>query len=343
MDKKSRIQEYDILKGFAITLVCVGHIIQSIASDFASLKVYSIIFAIQMPLFVIISGYFGVKKNIDSIASLFKIIKKRLVAYMVPFFSIILFRTAFDFQSITMIEWLKKILLISMDSGLWYLWVIFFLFLSLQFAIFTKEKIFKNKKLMSFPSFISDAICFGIYMLPWAMIALLCGTGFFGAKFVLYYGVFYFAGYVYREYIEEFLAERERVTEAFGLVSIVLGIVIATRVNFEVTPDTIPVIILRAITGLLLSYGAIFVIVKKHLWVDCKLLRVVGENTLEIYYVHGIGFALLGATHKVPLYSIEGQLMFWFSVILTVIYTYLVIKIVHRNKFLSLLLFGKAT
>ena len=53
-----RIDYYDIVKGFAIWLVVLGHCIQTFGSDPEHNKLFLLIYAFHMPLFMMVSGKF---------------------------------------------------------------------------------------------------------------------------------------------------------------------------------------------------------------------------------------------------------------------------------------------
>lgn len=56
---KERDGRLDCIKGIAISLVIIGHILQICYEDYSSTFLYNIIWTLQIPLFVIVSGYFA--------------------------------------------------------------------------------------------------------------------------------------------------------------------------------------------------------------------------------------------------------------------------------------------
>ena len=56
---KKRDRRLDCIKGIAISLVVIGHILQFCYSDYSSLFVFNIIWTLQIPLFMVVSGYFA--------------------------------------------------------------------------------------------------------------------------------------------------------------------------------------------------------------------------------------------------------------------------------------------
>lgn len=78
---KERIQYFDILKGVAIFLVVMGHVIAICIRDIDNAFLFKLIDRIHMPIFFFIAGYFSFK-------ALFKApdIKKRAIQLLIPFF-----------------------------------------------------------------------------------------------------------------------------------------------------------------------------------------------------------------------------------------------------------------
>lgn len=77
-----RIAYIDSIKGFAILLVVMGHTFH----DFKGINMAFIdfIYAFHMPLFFIISGYLGYKKDYDINQSLFYL-RNKAIGLIIPF------------------------------------------------------------------------------------------------------------------------------------------------------------------------------------------------------------------------------------------------------------------
>lgn len=130
-----KIKWVDILKGYAIVMVVIGHIIKN---DF----LVNYLYAIHLPIFMFISGYLYKKdKNIENFKKKFKSI---LIPYL--FFSLInllyffIIESKFRSISISLLECIKGIILghydyLSFNVHLWYL--PFFFFVSLLFNFFS--------------------------------------------------------------------------------------------------------------------------------------------------------------------------------------------------------------
>ena len=92
----ARSQTIDALKGIAILIVMAGHVLSWNHMEDGYL--YDGIKVIQMPLFIMISGYLcGIGRKIKDLAGYGAVLKKRALAYLVPFF--FLDRAATSFPS----------------------------------------------------------------------------------------------------------------------------------------------------------------------------------------------------------------------------------------------------
>ena len=125
-----RIGWLDNLKGVAILLVVIRHVMQANITDCSQTIVGNAIFAVQMPLFMIIAGYFSITsdKYYSSKTEIWNYIKRRLIHYILPFFSwyIVVYVLLRGFYNRNVFEALK-ILVKNVDVGLWFLYVVFVL------------------------------------------------------------------------------------------------------------------------------------------------------------------------------------------------------------------------
>lgn len=83
--KKERDITLDILKGFAILLVVLGHVISGVFNTEAYSKnlLFKICYSFHMPLFIFISGWLNGKKPLNSLNGTW--IKKRTLRLMLPY------------------------------------------------------------------------------------------------------------------------------------------------------------------------------------------------------------------------------------------------------------------
>lgn len=116
--KPNRDISLDAVKGFAILLVMLGHCI--VLNELADPYLYDAIAAVQMPLFMAVSGYLAGRRhdNLGQKPDLKRSVKtfgKRSVTYLVPFFTwMILVSFPHCLQEL-------KTELFHLDYGLWFL------------------------------------------------------------------------------------------------------------------------------------------------------------------------------------------------------------------------------
>ena len=82
----ARSRTIDALKGIAILIVMAGHVLSW--NHMEDGYIYDAVKVIQMPLFMLVSGYVcGIGRRIKNLAGYGAVLKKRMLAYLVPFFS----------------------------------------------------------------------------------------------------------------------------------------------------------------------------------------------------------------------------------------------------------------
>lgn len=84
---KERNGSVDCLRGIAILLVVLGHTVSGSSTDYESSFLFNVIWSLQMPLFMLISGYVNkYRRPIDSGRAFGAFVLKSTVAYLLPFF-----------------------------------------------------------------------------------------------------------------------------------------------------------------------------------------------------------------------------------------------------------------
>lgn len=128
---KVRNYQIDSIRGFAILLVVIGHVIQKNYVDFDNNTIFKYIYSFHMPLFMFISGYVMYGKNI--------VLSRRFNGLVIPFLAwyIVTYIINLVFDSGTSIDFIAYMqrLVISPDWGLWFLLVLFLNTLYLNFII----------------------------------------------------------------------------------------------------------------------------------------------------------------------------------------------------------------
>ena len=116
----TRSQTIDALKGIAILIVMVGHVLSWNHMEDGYL--YDAIKVLQMPLFMIVSGYLcGIGRRAGSLKDYWKILGRRGLSYLVPFFFWIILK-----HPLHPISGIRETLF-QLDKGLWFLMTLFLL------------------------------------------------------------------------------------------------------------------------------------------------------------------------------------------------------------------------
>ena len=83
--QKKRNSTVDVIRGFAMLLVVLGHTMSGSTIEYQNSFLFQVIWTLQMPLFIIISGYVTrYSLPITNGETLWKVIKKRSLAYLLP-------------------------------------------------------------------------------------------------------------------------------------------------------------------------------------------------------------------------------------------------------------------
>lgn len=355
---KKRDKGLDAVKGFAILLVMLGHCI--VLNGLSDPYLYDAIVAIQMPLFMAVSGFTAgmgqgpsgrtdgekpeLKKELDRL-------KRRTISYLLPFFSwLVLTHITNPFLEL-------KLQLFALDRGLWFLMTLWIVTLVVMLAAYTadlaawKLKDRGYKGILRFLVFGAvAAVCYAGFII-WGR----SGNTFLSPSLTVKYLPFYVAGYLWSYYVMPFIREyREKRNAEAGkrdringialalwlLALFVFGYLIAAFDMVAVT-DTVTLAAQMA-ASFLGSYICFYGI--------CRFVRGplqsglswIGQYTLEIYVLHFRFARLLGIGEKdiVP-GSMEAAGWVIAAFLLMSILTAASIFLIKKIRILDLLLFGR--
>lgn len=331
-----RNQTLDSLKGFTIILVMLGHCI--VLNGMQDGIIYDAIKAIQMPLFMMISGYItGMTGKIDSFVKFARKLQKRAVSYLIPFFSWIVILHVRHLPG----EFVNT--LFQLDRGLWFLMILFLLTTVMYLAILVRE-------------------CTGLhnagFILVWVLtftgllIQIRFGNTFLSPHLTIYYMPFYFCGYlIHRGYgICSEKADNNKIASAIlnlkyqmvlGMFVLALFVLLILKYDMIVADNKWQLLcqIAASVCGCYLCYLLISMIpidkVKRG-------LAFVGKFTLEIYVLHYHFATILGIQNmKLKLYSLEGAGYILLTFLIMCPLTAASIWLCKRFRIVDLLLFGK--
>lgn len=340
LNSKERNIGVDIIRGIAMLMVVIGHTISGSSVGYETSLIYKVIWSLQMPLFMVISGYvnkFG--KGVDSGRSFAGFLLKRTIAYLLPFVVWSFLIRGFIFGQKNFLD--LNYLIYHIDSGYWFLFSLWTITVVFGFSLFIGG-LFKN--LNGNVRFIIVAAVYFAFIAVLFVSGRFVGMTFLGLKLTLYYSVFYFAGYAYGIYQEEIHNRRIlKICEQI-IIAICWGvwILLIKRYDFFEAPDTVVNILLRAIasfSGCIAVCGTCAFIFGENK--VGKALSYVGIHSLEIYLIHYLFLNVIKPENLPIFYSLNGVGLVLVNLIITLAVTLIITYLLNINKYLRLFAFGK--
>lgn len=146
---KNRNSTIDIIRGFAMLLVVFWHTITGCVSEYSNSLLSQAIWTLQMPLFIVISGYVTrYSRPLVDCSVLWKFIKKRTLAYLLPWAVWTIVVRGLIFGQSNMLN--IKNLLWHMDNGYWFLVTIWTISMIYGISDLLSNKWFKERKMNVF-------------------------------------------------------------------------------------------------------------------------------------------------------------------------------------------------
>ena len=338
-----RNQFVDIMRGIAMLLVVLGHTMTGCTIGGENSFLFNIVWSLQMPLFIMISGYVArYSRGIENGAGLWKHFKRRTIAYLLPWvvWSFLIRGVIFGQLNFLNIKWL----LWHMDSGYWFLATIWTISLIFGTSTFLAKKVTKE------PGVKQQLFTLVFYLIGMAVlvgIGLFAGLSFFSIKLTLYYMPFYFAGYLYGQYRDKILETKwgKNVIDVLIACCVAGWLFILTRYHLYALPDSALAIVLRAlssITGCVAVCGlckGLFSETTKT-FVGGIILNQCGKHSLEIYLTHYFLLNLLKMPDMPTMGSIQGIVLMMANFLITVVLTIFLIKLANTSRTLKMVLYG---
>lgn len=343
MEKGARNQSVDILRGIAILLVVLGHTMTGCTDRPEANLVYNIVWSLQMPLFMLISGYLTrYSKPIVSSRNLLSHIGKRTLTYLLPFFvwTFLVRGLIFGYHGYLNIPWL----LFHMDSGYWFLfsiWTISMIYGISQFVANTLAKKPVAQEGLSL-------ICYVLGMAVLALIAYKVGLSFLCIKLTLYYMPFFYAAHLFGKY-HDVLRNSPKcnaVMQITVVLALIVYIFIVLRIDLYNIFDNLRGIAIRASASLLGCIGvcglvsALFRRINGNNLISRGLLFY-GKHSLEVYVIHYLLLCLIKLDPRPVSHSPTGVLLVVINYLLTLLLTSAVTMLLSANPYSKLCLFGK--
>ncbi len=321
----ARSQTIDALKGIAILIVMAGHVLSWNHMEDGYL--YDGIKVIQMPLFIMISGYLcGIGRKIKDLAGYGAVLKKRALAYLVPFFFWIVLQHPFHpFASI----WET---LFALDKGLWFLMTLFLL----NFMAYTAQLVSAGVRRYE------KQVFWTVYLVLGALVALetFLGWEFLSPGLTRLYFPFYLIGYVagqYRELMEKVPKTVKGVAFAVSAIGLIALVVFCDLLDV----GSLLLLGRQLIASTLGCYTVIYLAALYRDGKGKRFLAWLGGYTLEIYVLHFHFATILNQGKSYELYSWEGLLFALASFAAMSLITAGIIAVTKKIPLLDFLLYGK--
>ena len=344
MATEERNRFVDIMRGLAMLLVVLGHTMTGSTTGAEESFLFNVVWSLQMPLFILISGYVTrYSRNISSGFELWRFVKRRTLAYMLPWivWSFLVRGIIFGQTSYLNIKWL----LWHMDSGYWFLATIWTISIVFGLSTFLAQKIVKTKSIRLHAV---TALFYLIAMAVLAGVAFVAGLSYFAIKLTLYYMPFFFAGYLYGQYRDSLLETRYGKIAKDVVVAMCLAVWLAiiTRFHLFAMPDSGIGIVLRAFSSLTgciavcgLSKGVYEI--ETQSGGGTKLLAWSGLHSLEIYLSHYLLLNLLKLSVTPAIGTFQGAGIILINYIITVILVVFAVKMLNGSRIMRFVLYGK--
>lgn len=368
-----RNKHLDAVKGFAILVVMLGHCIGRNNMDDPYIN--DAIKALQMPLFMLVSGYIGGmgKKEVMHLADFGKKVGKRAVSYLVPFFSwvfVVSLLRPFDSIQNPFVESWK--VLFAIDNGLWFLMTIFVIqvvvmtaeFLANQVTASARQRKMTHEAASGEPENSGRGV---LHMCTFFVLVFACyigfvlwarsGNTFLGPSFTVQYLPFYLMGYLVSHYLQVWLAEASagsgklayaiyKMIQKKAFMWTLWGICAVAFLYMVVCFDlqskqnTVEMLrqMLASTLGSFVCFYGVYHLPIKHRYG----LSFIGMYTLEIYTLHFRFVDMLGFKDQgLSVYSEEGMGAIIVTFLVMSFMSGIIIYFVKKVRILDLLLFGK--
>ncbi|MCR5337252.1 MAG: acyltransferase [Lachnospiraceae bacterium] len=360
----TRDRALDGAKGVAILIVMLGHCIVLNGLDQDDPIMYDAIASIQMPLFMLISGMAAAMAGLS-----FAKLKKRAVAYLVPFFS--WFVISYFWARIRVCFWGAsgeavpaisvsgffeelKGLLFQTDRGLWFLMTLFVVTCCMTVAVSCSRH------------FVVTLGCILVFYVLFFLQGRL-GNTFLSPALTIKYMPFYVLGYLWQQIkgsgvlsraetnVDE--NEEKKGRESSRVKKLLLTVYVICLIGFAFFviryPLTKPaenmkdftLLMIASLLGTVAVFGIVYSLLSRfHDGKVIGFLSLIGTYTLEIYVLHFRFARLLQIEKKgLTLWSIPGILWCLAAFLLMSVLTALCIFILNKIPVCRFLLFGKKT
>lgn len=267
-----RLAWVDILRGFLILIVILGHVLQR--GDFNNSTLWNVIYSFHMSAFFVLSGWVGYKESLLGL----KGIGHRAKSLLIP---LVVWSVAKIIISSSPENYLDKAIdfFLHPDRTYWFLYTLFIVVTVIELWKYLSHKL----KLRNLYMMIG-----GEMLLFFVMV--LCEPRIFGFQFIAYYSFFYALGYLIRKHDVKF---NPLVTLMMGVTWFIMALFwkmhdVPQPLYFLVgsIPSSLLIYSYRLIAA---TIGSLFFLNISRILFESrsfKPLEYVGTITLELYVVH---------------------------------------------------------
>lgn len=336
-----RISYIDQIKGFAIFLVVLGHVVEHNAGRDNCL--WTFIYSFHMPLFMFVSGYLAyVTFKIEQLnfSSVISYISKKSRTLLLPFLSWGIFIPYFVLHN-TNINFYNCIynFIYSWGGGLWFFATLFAL--SLLFLLFKKVTILISKQNI-FWDILILCILGGIVVTLYELLRF-CQYGLFveGLRSILSYFIFYFSGVLVgkHKWLDVLFSDKR----IFSLLSLTFVLLFPF---FVYDMSSVFNQIMKVLLAFLAIPCTVYIIthIKWNIYLD-EGMQWFGRESLAIYVTHNGPFAfLLGMSDMLPLSDANNLYSIFLFFIISIFISLIAIGmkgLLSLSPVLEFLLYGK--
>lgn len=192
----------DVMRGVAMLLVVLGHTMTGSTVGAQKSFLFNVIWSLQMPLFILISGYVTkYSRGCQDGQSLWRYMKRRTIAYLLPWvvWTFLVRGIIFGQHRFLDLGWIVY----NLDSGYWFLITIWTISIFFGLSEFFSKKLVNKRVKILFTS-----IGFGFFGMVLALAGWKFGLNFMGIKLTLYYMAFYLLGFLWGKYNDAILCKK---------------------------------------------------------------------------------------------------------------------------------------
>lgn len=334
----SRNSTVDLLRGLAMLMVVLGHTMTGCTLHAEDTLLYNLIWSLQMPLFMLISGYVTrYSGEIGNGKALLHVLLKHLRAYLWPWllWTFLVRGLMFGNRDLLNLKWLVY----HMDTGYWFLFSLWNISLVFDISRYFSNRIKKNANMLQ--SMILTGLFYGLGMVLLLAIAVKMGLPFLGLKLTLYYMVFFFLGVIFGK-VQKIMDSDISIYISETICSIIY-LILLTRFDLFRIEDNIRGIGIRFISSLTgcIAFAGIVGLLAGGMSRVSDRLTWIGRHTLEIYVIHSLCLCLLRSEPLPECAAVSGFLLTAVNFVLTLSVTSLAAWLLGRNSISAAVLFGR--